>query len=85
MEIQTGGVVISAAGRDAGKAMCVVAVDESWVYVCDGKERPLSNPKRKNPKHVKATHMSLSGEDLRSDHALRRALAALRGETTGGL
>ena len=85
MEIQTGGVVISAAGRDAGKAMCVVAADGDWIYVCDGKERPLSRPKRKNPRHVRATHMRLTEADLRSDRALRKALAVLRGEMTGGL
>ena len=76
MEIRTGGIVISAAGRDSGRAMCVVGIADKGVYVCDGKERPLSRPKLKNPKHLKATRKSLSPEDLRSDKALRRALAA---------
>ena len=80
MEIRKGGIVISAAGRDKGKAMCAVEVTDKGVYVCDGKERPLSRPKLKNPKHLKATHQSLTEEDLRSDRALRRALAIFRGE-----
>ncbi len=80
MEIRTGGIVISAAGRDKGKAMCVVEITGSGVYVCDGKERPLSRPKLKNPKHLKATNKCLEPEDLRSDRALRRALAISRGD-----
>lgn len=80
MEIRKGGIVISAAGRDKGKAMCAVEITDKGVYVCDGKERPLSRPKLKNPKHLKATHKSLTEEDLRSDRALRRALAIFRGE-----
>ena len=69
----------AAAGRDKGRAMCAVEIIDKGVYVCDGKERPLSRPKLKNPKHLKATHESLTEEDLRSDRALRRALAVLRG------
>ncbi|MCR5782781.1 MAG: hypothetical protein K6G90_08620 [Clostridia bacterium] len=60
--------------------MCAVEVTDGGVYVCDGKERPLSRPKLKNPKHLKATNSSLTEEDLRSDRALRRALAIFRGE-----
>ena len=72
-----GQVIKSAAGRDKDYLMTVVAFDESFVYVCDGKERRLGNPKRKNPKHVTITAYSLTEEDMNSDRGLRKALARI--------
>ncbi len=72
-----GQVIKSQAGRDKGYLMTVVAYDEKSVYVCDGKERRLGNPKRKNPRHVAVTEFSLTEEELRSDSGLRKALARI--------
>ena len=47
MELKEGSVVKSKAGRDKGRFMVVINFDESHVYVCDGKERPLERPKKK--------------------------------------
>ena len=76
--LERGCVVISSAGRDRNTFLTVTAADEVWVWVCDGKARPLDNPKRKNPKHVLATDRRLQPEDLRSNKALRRALAIVK-------
>ena len=73
-----GTVVISEAGRDRGRLMAVIGSDENSVRLCDGKERPLKNPKRKNPKHITVTEFSVGESEIKSDRALRRALAQLK-------
>ena len=47
-----GQIVCSKAGRDKGYFMVVVEEGDGFVFVCDGKERPLERPKRKNIKHL---------------------------------
>jgi ribosomal protein L14E/L6E/L27E len=54
--IQIGSIVFSRAGRDAGKFFIVVEiVDDKFVRIADGRMRPLSRPKLKKIKHLKAT------------------------------
>ncbi|MBR3767946.1 MAG: KOW domain-containing RNA-binding protein [Clostridia bacterium] len=72
-----GQVIRSGAGRDTGYLMTVTDYDGTYVYVCDGKERRLAQPKRKNPKHVTATPWSLNESQMHSDRRLRKALAEL--------
>lgn len=76
--LERGCVVISSAGRDRNTFLAVTAADETWVWVCDGKARPLDNPKRKNPRHVRPAGVSLRPEDLRSNKGLRKALAIVK-------
>jgi len=76
--LKTGTVVVSEAGRDKGRLMVVLETDENCVRLCDGKVHPLSNPKRKNPKHITMTELSLGETDMKSDRALIRALARLK-------
>lgn len=78
MEFKTGYVVISKAGRDKGRFMAVVGVDEEkdFVIVADGKERPLERPKRKNPKHLQKTNYKIDLEQL-TDKKLRTFLGSL--------
>ena len=73
-----GTVVCSQAGRDSGKLLVVTGCEENFVCVCDGKERPLDNPKRKNPKHISPTDKVIGEAEMKSDRALRRALAQLK-------
>ena len=72
-----GQIIKSTAGRDKGYFMTVVATDDRYVYVCDGKERRLSSPKRKNPKHLKVCGCVLDESQLHSDRSLRKALAQI--------
>lgn len=74
---ERGQVVVSTAGRDKGRLLAVVRTDSPFIYVCDGRERPLDNPKRKNPRHIEVTDAGLSEDQMRSDSALRKALAIL--------
>ena len=73
MEAQTGMIVRSAAGRDKGKFMVVVAVENGFVYLADGKERKLASPKKKNEKHICLTRTVISTDDL-TDKRLRDLL-----------
>jgi ribosomal protein L14E/L6E/L27E len=78
--MQTGSVVLSLSGRDKDTFLAVTGTDERYIYVCDGKARPLHNPKRKNPKHVQPTEKCLSEAALHSDKSLRKALAIAKSE-----
>ena len=48
-----GGVAKSLICRDAGRMYLIVKAEVENVYLCDGKYSTLSNPKRKNKKHVR--------------------------------
>lgn len=72
--MQKGQICFSLAGRDKGKPLAVVEIADGYVFTADGKERPLENPKRKNPKHLRATDSFLKTEQLRSNKALKSAL-----------
>ena len=75
MEFRKGELVICMKGREKDRLMCVLESDEKYVYVCDGKERPLGSPKRKNPKHLIKTEKQLPGSMFSTDRALRKALS----------
>ena len=75
MEFRKGELVVCTAGREKDRLMCVVESDEKYVYVCDGKERKLDNPKRKNPKHLIKTEKQPSDSMFSTDRALRKALS----------
>ena len=75
MEFCKGELVICIAGREKDRLMCVIQFDEKYVYVCDGKERLLNNPKRKNPKHIVKTNKLISQDMFLTDRALRKALS----------
>lgn len=76
--LERGTVVCSTAGRDNGRLLAVVGTDNGWVFVCDGKERPLKRAKRKNPRHLTETGYRLDEESLATDLRLRRALRQLQ-------
>ncbi len=80
-------VVQATAGRDAGKLFYVVATEEGYVLLANGKDRPLEKPKRKKCKHVRKVLRSdtrvaaklLSGDKVLNSE-LRRDLAYLSRE-----
>ena len=83
MDFEIGCVVQSTAGRDKGKLLAVVAIESDSVFVCDGKERPLQRPKRKNPCHLLLSGLRLTPEQTRTNRALKKALATLVFECNG--
>ena len=78
MKLQTGMIVRVTAGKEQNQFLLITRQDGNSVYLADGKHRKLTQPKRKNPKHVRATGRILTQEDLQSltDPALRRLLRA---------
>ena len=71
-----GKVVCSKAGRDKGRFMVVIGLEDKCFLVADGKERPLERPKLKNPKHLQKTNSILEEQDYSTNKSLRRALKA---------
>lgn len=74
MELKNGSVVISKAGRDKGYFLAVKEITENGVFVCDGKERPVERPKKKNPLHLTVTKYVLPEEKTATNRSLKKAL-----------
>ena len=51
-DISISDLVISKAGRDAGKYFYVIGMEGDCLLLANGKDRPLDRPKRKKCKHV---------------------------------
>ena len=80
-------VVISTAGRDAGKLFYVLEADETWLTLANGKDRTIEKPKRKKRKHANKVLRSetrvaakLRAGDKVLNSELRRDLAYLSRE-----
>ncbi len=52
MNIHPGEFVYATKGRDLGKCFLVIARKDDYLYLCDGKSRKVSNPKKKKLKHT---------------------------------
>lgn len=86
MSVTLGQVVISRAGRDAGKSFVIVnVIDNQFVEVADGDLRRLEKPKKKKIKHLNITDVTAeeillkfknSGKITNAD--IRKALANLK-------
>lgn len=78
MELKKGSVVRSKAGRDKESFLVVISFCEQdgYVMVCDGKERPLERPKRKNVLHLAVTNTVFTQEETAANHRLKKALNA---------
>lgn len=81
MAVSPGDIVFSTAGRDKDAYYVVMAVEEGYAYICNGKGRKTDKPKKKKIKHLKtgighSDHIAgklLAGEKV-SNAALRREL-----------
>lgn len=51
-ELCPGQLVRSLAGRDRGEVYLVIAEEGANVWVADGRKRGVSNPKKKNRRHL---------------------------------
>lgn len=83
-DITVSDVVVSTAGRDQGQWFYVIAQDQTYLYLADGKGRSLEKPKRKKRRHVQKVLRSetrVAGKLLAGDKVLngelRRDLAFL--------
>lgn len=74
--IRPGQVVRSLAGRDSGRMLVALRVEEDYAWVADGSLRPIGRPKKKKLRHLGATRRTVE-EPVGSDRELRRLLARL--------
>ena len=86
-DINISDVVVSKAGHDQDKWFYVIDEDRSFLFLVNGKDRPLDKPKRKKRKHVQkvlrsetrvADKIKTGGKVLNGE--LRRDLAFLARE-----
>lgn len=73
-----GRIVCSKSGRDKDYFMVIVKEENGFYFVCDGKERPLERPKKKNALHLCFTNTYLKEDDFKTNRQLRKALAVYR-------
>ena len=86
-DITISDVVVSTAGRDAGEWFYVISEDPVYLFLANGKDRPLDKPKRKKRKHVQKVLRSetrvaakIKTGDKVLNGELRRDLAVLARE-----
>ena len=82
--VEQGSVVMSRAGHDKGEFFVVVGDEGSFVYLCNGKERKLQSPKKKNKRHIALTTLTLSETEMQTDCRLRRNLNKIGASAKGG-
>jgi len=51
-----GSIVYSKCGHDKGQIFVIVDEDDFYYYLANGKQRLVSNPKKKKHKHVQLTN-----------------------------
>lgn len=56
MDWSLGQIVISKQGRDVGTVSVVIKLDNHYCYTADGRKTTFLKPKKKNIKHLQATH-----------------------------
>ena len=80
MEFKRGLVVRVIAGHDAGRFCVIVGSEEGFCMIADGKHRKLSQPKKKNIRHLAPTAMYLDLDEVLTDRQLRRSLWKLNND-----
>ncbi|MBQ8648654.1 MAG: KOW domain-containing RNA-binding protein [Clostridia bacterium] len=73
-----GRIVCSKAGRDKDDFAVVVGSEGNFLLICDGKQRPLERPKRKNIKHLAFTGTYFEEDSFKTNKQLRKSLAIYR-------
>ncbi len=82
MNVVLGQVVLSKAGRDAGRIFVVTGlIDDNYVLISDGSSRRLENPKKKKLRHLIITNnvigaiaQKISSGEKCTNAELRKAL-----------
>ena len=74
--IETGMFAASKAGHDKDCLYLVLKVEGDYVYLTDGRLRPLAKPKKKKSKHIQLIHRRPSdwNPEQISDDDVKRAI-----------
>ena len=70
---ETGMLVRSKAGHDKAQMYIITRVDDTYVYLVDGRIRTLDHPKRKKRMHVQIVHTKYNIEGL-DDAGIRKII-----------
>lgn len=74
MFLKIGTVVFATCGRDKFKCFIVLKIENDVVYIVNGKNRTISNPKRKNIKHIKLTKTVFDLNEHVTDKKIKKFL-----------
>ena len=55
-DFKTGMLAVSKAGHDKGRLYVVIKADQEYVYLADGKNRSVCQPKKKKQKHIQINY-----------------------------
>lgn len=77
---ERGNIVRSIKGRDKGRLLVILSVENDKLLLADGKERKLTKPKSKNPKHIEELNLKLTEDFLVGNERLRKELNRLKNE-----
>ena len=90
MEINKSDIVVSLNGRDADKRFVVIATEDEYSLLADGKGRRVEKPKRKKNKHIRLEGNADSrivekfkNEERVTNSEIRRALAEYAANGSG--
>jgi ribosomal protein L14E/L6E/L27E len=86
--IEYGCIVMAKSGHDKGSCFVVVGQEsEQYVYIANGKQRPLENPKLKNVKHIEVIQnaQKFKAQGDPTNKQIRRFLSAYNQPLMGGL
>lgn len=78
--IEVGMFAVSKAGHDAGRLYVITTVDGEYVYLADGRLKPVESPKKKKKKHIQVIRQQRMDFGLRkpSNEGIRKALRAAK-------
>ena len=77
--IEQGSIVLAKSGHDKGSCFVVMGKEsERYIYIANGKQRPVENLKRKNVKHVEEVHCAekFKAKGEPTNKQIRRFIAA---------
>ena len=74
MNFEKGMIVKPQNGHRINRHFVLVETDENFVYIADGKRRRLSNPKKKNIKHIVVTDKQKIDLNTQTDKSIRKLL-----------
>lgn len=57
---KVGQLVVSCKGHDQGRLYLIVRIEDDFLWLSDGKARPLANAKKKRRKHVRSPYSDRS-------------------------
>lgn len=73
MDLEAGMLARAKAGHDRNCIYVIISVNDEYVYLADGKLKPVCRPKKKNRKHVQPiTHVRC--ESVTDDSVIRKTV-----------